>query len=71
MSRALGEKPGLGAIVCAILLPPLGVWLAEGVGMIFLISLVLTCLGYIPGMIFSLVAVLAPHVLDGVRGTRA
>jgi len=71
MSRAPGTRAGVGAIVCAVLLPPLGVWLAEGIGAIFLISLVLTCLGYIPGMIFSLVAVLSPHVLDGVRRTRA
>jgi len=71
MSRAPGDKPGIGAIVCAVLLPPLGVWLAEGVGLVFLISLVLTCLGYVPGMIFSLIAVLSPHVFDGVRGNRA
>ena len=70
MSRAVGEKPGVGAIVCAILLPPLGVWLAEGIGVIFLISLLLTCLGYIPGMVFSLIAVLSPHVFDGMRGSR-
>jgi len=70
MSRAPGDKPGIGAIVCAVLLPPLGVWLAEGVGLVFLISLVLTCLGYVPGMIFSLIAVLSPHVFDGMRGNR-
>ncbi len=70
MSRAPGEKAGIGAIVCAVLLPPLGVWLAEGIGVIFLISLVLTCLGYIPGLVFSLIAVLSPHVFDGVRGKR-
>ena len=49
MSRVPGTRAGVGAIICAILLPPLGVWLAEGIGLIFLISLVLTCLGYIPG----------------------
>ena len=70
MTRAPGYKPGVGAIVCAVLLPPLGVWLAEGVGLLFLISLVLTCLGYVPGMIFSLIAVLSPHLFDGMRGNR-
>ncbi len=70
MSRAPGTRAGVGALICAILLPPLGVWLAEGIGLIFLISLVLTCLGYIPGMVFSLIAVLSPHVFDGMRGSR-
>ncbi len=70
MSRVPVAKPGIGTILCAILLPPLGVWLAEGIGLIFLISLVLTCLGYVPGMVFSLIAVLSPHLFDGVRGNR-
>ena len=70
MTRGPGTRGGIGAILCAILLPPLGVWLAEGVGLLFLISLVLTCLGYAPGMIFSLIAVLSPHVFDGMRGNR-
>jgi uncharacterized membrane protein YqaE (UPF0057 family) len=64
-------RPGIGAIVAAILLPPLGVWIAEGLGVVFLLSLVLTCLGYVPGMIFSLVAVLRPDMMAPLRSNRA
>jgi uncharacterized membrane protein YqaE (UPF0057 family) len=70
MTRAPGTRPGVGAIILAILLPPLGVWLAEGVGAVFLVSLILTCLFYVPGIIFSLIVVLSPHVVDGLRGRR-
>jgi uncharacterized membrane protein YqaE (UPF0057 family) len=55
------------AIVLAVLLPPIGVWMVEGIGMIFLVSLVLTCIGYVPGMVFSLVAVLRPDLMAGLR----
>ena len=70
MTRGPGTRGGIGAILCAILLPPLGVWLAEGIGPVFLISLVLTCLFYVPGMIFSLIVVLSPHAVDALRGPR-
>jgi len=55
------------AIILAVLLPPIGVWMAEGIGMILLISLILTCLAYVPGMVFSLVAVLLPDLMNGLR----
>jgi len=55
------------AIILAVLLPPIGVWMAEGIGMILLISLILTCLAYVPGMVFSLVAVLRPDLMNGLR----
>jgi uncharacterized membrane protein YqaE (UPF0057 family) len=63
-------RPSLLAIVLAVLLPPLGVLIVEGVGMVFLVSLILTCLGYVPGMIFSLIAVLRPDVMTNLRGDR-
>lgn len=44
-------SPGL--IVAALLLPPLAVFLAEGVTRNFWISFGLTCLGYLPGMAFT------------------
>jgi uncharacterized membrane protein YqaE (UPF0057 family) len=56
-------RPGIGAIIAALLVPPLGVWLARGLGPAFWLSLVLTCLAFVPGMIFALVAVLAPDFM--------
>ena len=40
-------------IVIAILLPPLGVFLQVGVGAQFWINILLTILGYIPGIIHA------------------
>lgn len=41
-------------IILAIILPPLGVFLERGCGADLLINIVLTCLGYIPGIIHAL-----------------
>jgi uncharacterized membrane protein YqaE (UPF0057 family) len=40
-------------ILCAILLPPLGVFLQVGLGLQFWINILLTLLGYIPGIIHA------------------
>jgi uncharacterized membrane protein YqaE (UPF0057 family) len=40
-------------IICAILLPPLGVFLQVGIGPDFWINILLTLLGYIPGIIHA------------------
>ncbi len=40
-------------IVVAIFLPPLGVFLQEGIGLQFWINILLTLLGYIPGIIHA------------------
>lgn len=40
-------------IIVAILLPPLGVFLQEGIGAQFWINILLTLLGYIPGIIHA------------------
>jgi len=40
-------------ILFAILLPPLGVFLQEGIGLQFWINILLTLLGYIPGIIHA------------------
>jgi uncharacterized membrane protein YqaE (UPF0057 family) len=45
-------------ILCAILLPPLGVFLEVGLGTHFWINLILTLLGYIPGIIHALYVIL-------------
>mgnify|MGYP005990096049 CR=1 FL=1 len=40
-------------IIIAILLPPVGVFLQVGFGLQFWINIVLTILGYIPGIIHA------------------
>jgi uncharacterized membrane protein YqaE (UPF0057 family) len=40
-------------IIIAILLPPLGVFLQVGLGLQFWINILLTLLGYIPGIIHA------------------
>lgn len=40
-------------ILVAILLPPLGVFLQEGLGAQFWINILLTLLGYIPGIVHA------------------
>lgn len=41
-------------ILIAILLPPLGVFLQVGLGVQFWINILLTLLGYIPGIIHAI-----------------
>ena len=41
-------------IILAIFLPPLGVFLERGCNADFLINILLTCLGFIPGIIHAL-----------------
>ncbi|CAM4204003.1 YqaE/Pmp3 family membrane protein [Palleronia rufa] len=41
-------------IIIAILLPPLGVFLQEGLGKHFWINVLLTILGYIPGIVHAI-----------------
>ena len=45
-------------IILAILLPPLGVFLQVGFGKHFWINILLTLLGYIPGIIHALWVIL-------------
>lgn len=47
-----------GQIVSAILLPPLGVYLARGAQRDFVIACGLTVLGWLPGAVFALWTVL-------------
>ena len=41
-------------ILVAILLPPLGVFLQVGLGLQFWINILLTLLGYVPGIIHAI-----------------
>jgi uncharacterized membrane protein YqaE (UPF0057 family) len=45
-------------ILLAILLPPLGVFLQVGLGLQFWLNILLTLLGYIPGIIHALWVIL-------------
>lgn len=46
-------------IIAAVLLPPLGVFLARGLGGAFWINCLLTLLGYLPGVVHALWVVLS------------
>jgi len=48
------EHSDIIKIVLAVLLPPLGVFLERGCGAELLIDILLTILGYIPGIIYAL-----------------
>ena len=41
-------------IILAIVLPPVGVFLQVGIGMHFWLNILLTILGYIPGIIHAI-----------------
>ena len=47
-----------GPVVAAVLLPPLGTYLAKGPGRDFWIATGLTVLGFLPGVAFALWSVL-------------
>ena len=51
-------RPGGGAIAAAVLLPPLGVYLHRGIGRDFWVAAGLTCVAFVPGIVFALVSVL-------------
>ena len=63
MTAVALARPGAGAMVAAILLPPLGVFLGRGLGRDFWITVVLTLVGWVPGVVFALVALLRPDLL--------
>ncbi|HET7408614.1 MAG TPA: YqaE/Pmp3 family membrane protein [Paracoccaceae bacterium] len=46
-------------IIIAILLPPLGVFLQVGIGWHFWLNILLTLLGYIPGIVHALYVILS------------
>lgn len=41
-------------VILSIILPPLGVFLQVGIGLHFWINIVLTLLGYIPGIVHAI-----------------
>jgi uncharacterized membrane protein YqaE (UPF0057 family) len=46
-------------LLCAIFLPPLGVFLQVGLGIDFWINVLLTLLGYVPGIIHAVWVILS------------
>ncbi len=56
-----GASPA--AIIAAILLPPLGIYLARGIGPAFWIGTLLTILFWVPGILFALAVILRPELL--------
>lgn len=46
-------------IICAFIFPPLGVFLQVGLGKHFWLNIVLTLLGFIPGIIHALYVILS------------
>jgi len=48
-----GGNMGFWRIVLTIILPPLGVLLGKGFGWAFIINILLTLLGYVPGLIHA------------------
>lgn len=49
------------AVVAAILLPPLGVFIARGLTPAFWVTLLLTLIGWLPGAIFALALLIVPQ----------
>uniref|UniRef100_A0A1I7XG58 Hydrophobic protein LTI6B n=1 Tax=Heterorhabditis bacteriophora TaxID=37862 RepID=A0A1I7XG58_HETBA len=43
--------------LCALLIPPIGVWMEKGCGNHLIICILLTILGYIPGIIYACVII--------------
>ncbi|CAN8241315.1 unnamed protein product [Cochlearia groenlandica] len=41
-------------ILCAIFIPPIGVFLRFGLGLEFWVSLLLTFLGFLPGLVYAI-----------------
>lgn len=48
-----GEVMGFWRIIFTIILPPLGVLIGKGFGWAFILNVILTLLGYFPGLIHA------------------
>ncbi len=48
----------INRLILTVIIPPLGVFLKRGLGWPFLISIVLTLLAYVPGLVYALFIVL-------------
>lgn len=57
-SEGKGAAATPALFAAAILLPPLAIFLHQGVGRDFWIGFALTCLGYLPGVAFAIFTLL-------------
>lgn len=48
-------------LIAAVILPPLGVFLQEGLGRHFWLNILLTLLGYIPGIVHAVWIIATRH----------
>jgi uncharacterized membrane protein YqaE (UPF0057 family) len=48
-------------VIAAILLPPLGIFLSRGLTPAFWLTVVLTLIGWVPGVIFALALLFVPE----------
>jgi len=46
-------------VIASVIIPPVGVFLKRGLGWSFILSILLTILGYVPGLIYALYVVLS------------
>jgi len=53
--------PSVWAVVAAILLPPLGIFLSRGITPAFWLTVLLTIIGWVPGVIFALALLFVPN----------
>ena len=56
------KQSSAAAVIAAILLPPLGIFLARGLSGEFWIGVALTILFWLPGIVYALAVVLRPDL---------
>jgi len=62
MRQQISEQPASPwALLAAVLLPPLGVFMARGLTPAFWLTVVLTLFAWIPGSVLALALLLAPR----------
>ena len=62
MRQQVSERPvSPWAMVAAILLPPLGVFIQRGLTPAFWVTVLLTVIGWLPGVLFALALLLVPE----------
>jgi uncharacterized membrane protein YqaE (UPF0057 family) len=59
-----GERVSIGTIVAAVLLPPLAIFVSRGLDRLFWIGVLLTIVGWVPGVLFALLVVLRPDLVS-------
>ncbi|NIJ07506.1 uncharacterized membrane protein YqaE (UPF0057 family) [Sphingomonas vulcanisoli] len=63
MNDVASPRPGVLALICALLLPPLGTFLVRGLGLAFWVTVLLTLVGWLPGVVFALLVMLRPEIM--------